>query len=224
MVDALVFELSKVNTPAIRSRVVAHLLNIDDALAGDVAKGLGLKEMPKPAKPAKPTQMDIEPSPALSILKNLKNTFKGRKLGVLVTDGVDAGLLSALKKALEGAGADMDIIAPTVGGVTATDGSTVEGDEKLGGGPSVLYDAVAILPSEDGIGDLMSEPAARDFVADAFAHYKFVLFTEPARQLFQKAGLPDDLDDGFMPFGKKADAKSFVDSCAKLRFWDREGA
>lgn len=224
IIDALVFELSKVNTPAIRSRVVAHLMNIDDSLANSVAKGLGLKDMPNAATAAKPTRMDIEPSPALSILKNTKGSFRGRKVGVLVTDGVDMELVTALKQALESAGAGMDIIAPTVGGVTASDGSTIEGDEKLDGGPSVLYDAVAVLPSRDGIGDILPEPAARDFVADAFAHYKFVLFTEPARLLFKKAGLPDDLDSGFMPFDKKANAKSFVETCAKLRFWDRDGA
>ncbi|MEX2616446.1 MAG: catalase [Alphaproteobacteria bacterium] len=224
IVDALVFELSKVNSPAIRSRMVSHLLNIDSSLARGVADGLGLKEMPKAASAASPTKQDMEPSPALSIQKDDKTSFRGRKIGVLVTDGVDAGLLAALEQALEGAGAGMDIIAPTVGGVTASDGSTVEGDEKLDGGPSVLYDAVAILPSRDGIGDLLPEPAARDFVADAFAHYKFVLFTEPARQLFKKAGLPEDLDDGFMPFDNTAKANSFVETCNSLRFWDREGA
>ena len=43
------FELSKVETPAIRARMVSHLLNIDEGLADAVAKGLRLKEMPKPA-------------------------------------------------------------------------------------------------------------------------------------------------------------------------------
>src|SRR6185369_9921198 len=47
--DALVFELSKVERVQIRARMVAHLLNIDTELANLVAKGLGLKETPKPA-------------------------------------------------------------------------------------------------------------------------------------------------------------------------------
>ena len=46
---ALVFELSKVETRAIRSRVVAHLLNIDDKLAMNVAEGLRLDALPPAA-------------------------------------------------------------------------------------------------------------------------------------------------------------------------------
>ncbi len=44
--NALIFELSKVEEPKIRSRMVAHLLNIDQGLASQVADGLGLKEVP----------------------------------------------------------------------------------------------------------------------------------------------------------------------------------
>ena len=37
--NALIFELSKVETPAIRARMVSHLLNIDDGLAEDGGRG-----------------------------------------------------------------------------------------------------------------------------------------------------------------------------------------
>ena len=40
--SALVFELSKVDTPAVRERMVGHLCMIDDDLAARVADGLGL--------------------------------------------------------------------------------------------------------------------------------------------------------------------------------------
>src|SRR5687767_8429928 len=92
---AFTFELSKVETPAIRARMVSHLLNVDAGLAKKVADGLRLKEMPKPAEPARPVVTSLKPSPALSILGNAPGTFKGRKLGVLVSDGVDAALLQA---------------------------------------------------------------------------------------------------------------------------------
>src|SRR5258707_915590 len=68
--NALTFELSKVETLSIRSRMVSHLMNIDAGLAEAVAKGLRLKEMPKAATAAKPTRMDLKPSPSLSIVKN----------------------------------------------------------------------------------------------------------------------------------------------------------
>ena len=123
---ALTFELSKVKTPAIRERMVSHLLNIDETLANKVAGALGLKKMPKPADAAMPTRQDLDPSPALSIVENGPERFEGRKLGILVSDGTDAGLLKALKGALDKAGATCEIIAPKVTGVKASDGSWIE--------------------------------------------------------------------------------------------------
>jgi catalase len=64
-------------------------------------------------------------------------------------------------------------------------------------------------------------PPARDFVADAYAHYKFIGFSEPARKLFAKVGLPEDLDDGFVAITAETGASTFIQSCRALRFWDR---
>ncbi len=88
-----------------------------------------------------------------------------------------------------------------------------------------LYTAAStsdrILASESGVAALLKLPPARDFVADAYAHYKFVGFTPAAAPLFAKAGLPDELDRGFVKLGKKADAQAFLSACRDLRFWDR---
>ena len=64
-----------------------------------------------------------------------------------------------------------------VGGVEASDGSWIEADEKIDGGPSVVFDAVAVLLSDAGAKLLADEATARDFVADAFAHCKFIAHT-----------------------------------------------
>ena len=58
--SAFTFELSKVETPAIRARMVSHLLNVDEDLARTVADGLRLKPMPKAADAAMPTKA-LEP-------------------------------------------------------------------------------------------------------------------------------------------------------------------
>jgi catalase len=218
--DALVFELSKVERLEIRTRMVSHLLNIQEDLAKKVTDGLGLKNMPKPADAAKPTRQDLKKSPALSILLNGPESFKGRKVGVLVTDGVDSKILESLKGALKKEGALLEIIAPKVGGVEASDGSWIEAAQKIDGGPSVLYDAVALLPSEDGAKLLAKEPAARDFVADAFAHMKFIGYAEPAAMLFSNAGISEKRDEGFIPL-KGADCSAFVAACRQLRHWAR---
>jgi catalase len=218
--DALVFELSKVEKIEIRARMVSHLLNIHPDLAKKVADGLGLKEMPKPADAAKPTRQELSRSPALSILLNGPQSFKGRKMGVLVTDGVDIKALESLKSALKEEGALSEIIAPKVGGVRASDGSWVEAAQKIDGGPSVLYDAVALLPSEDGAKLLAKEPAARDFVADAFAHKKFIGYLDTAAMLFGTAGIPEKRDEGFIQL-KGVDCSAFITACRKLRYWAR---
>jgi catalase len=219
IVMALTFELSKVQTLAIRARMVSHLFNIDKSLADQVAAGLRLRELPKPADATRPTRQDLKPSSALSIQKNGPQSFAGRKVGALITDGVDAKILAALAKALKAEGAILKLVAPEVGGVEASDGSWLDADEKLDGGPSVLFDAVAILPSESGAALLATKPAARDFVADAVAHHKFIAYVEAAVTLFEKAGA--ELDKGFIRLEKPKDCSEFVTQCRKLRFWER---
>ena len=219
--SAFTFELSKVETPAIRARVVSHLLNVDEDLARTVADGLRLKPMPKPAEAAMPTK-ELKPSPKLSILLNGPESFKGRKLGALVTDGVDIDLVTALQSALEDEGALIEFVAPMVGGVEASDGTWIEAKQKIDGGPSVLYDAVAVLASADGVQNLVRESTAKDFVNDAFAHCKFIAYNAEAMPLFEKAGLAADLDDGCMELSSPNDAAAFVETCGELRFWERE--
>jgi catalase len=220
---ALTFELSKVKTPVIRERMVSHLLNIDETLANNVAGKLGLQKMPKPADAAVPTRQDLDPSRALSIVENGPERFEGRKLGILVSDGSDASLLKALKAALDKAGATYEIIAPKVTGAEASDGSWIEADQMIDGGPSVLYDAIVLLPAAEAMDDLLQESAARDFVADAFAHCKFIGYVEPALPLFEKAGVAtDDFDEGCIAIASAKDVRSFVEGLAKLRVWGRE--
>ncbi len=218
---AITFELSKVETLAIRARVVSHLMNIDDTLAKTVADGLRLRPMPKRADAARPTRTDLPKSPALSILLNAPKSFEGRKLGVLITDGVDAKLLKAVQKAFKDAGAVVKLVAPHVGGVEADDGSWITADEKIDGGPSVVFDAVAILVSEAGAELLADESTARDFIADAFAHLKFIAYSEAAEPLLAKAGVPESGDDGVVLLNAAKDAAAFVTKCADLRLWTR---
>jgi catalase len=220
IIAALTFELSKVETPVIRERMVAHLLNIHDELASKVANGLGMKRLPSPADAAMPTREDLKPSPALSIIKNGPNRFEGRKLGILVTDGVDSAILQALQSAVKKAGAVTEIIAPKVGGVKASDGTWVEAQQMIDGGPSVLYDAVAVLPSEAGTRALLQHAPARDFIADAFQHCKFIGHSAAAKPLLDKAGVLPDA--GVVPLTGKKDVDAFVSALGALRLWDRE--
>jgi catalase len=176
--------------------------------------------MPKPADAAKPTREDLKKSAALSIILNGPNNFKGRKLGVLVTEAVDMPVLKSLQSAAKKEGALVEIIALKVGGVTASDGSWIEAAQKVDGGPSVLYDAVVLLPSIDGARALAADPAARDFVADAFAHRKFIGYVEAAAPLFDKAGVANR-DEGMIALKTPKDCSRFLAACGELRYWAR---
>ncbi|TAU52808.1 catalase [Rhizobium beringeri] len=219
---ALIFELSKVETPVIRERMVSHLMNIDETLASKVGHALGFKSMPKPADAAMPTRQDLEPSPALSIIEQGPKRFEGRKLGILVSDGADAAIFKALLAEITEQRATFEVIAPKIGGVTLSDGNWIEAHQMIDGGPSVLYDAVALLPSAEGTGDLLKEATARDFVADAFVHCKFIGYVETALPLMQKAGIADSLDEGVIALGAAKDVSVFIKALGKLRIWGRE--
>ncbi|HTU09204.1 MAG TPA: catalase-related domain-containing protein, partial [Trebonia sp.] len=224
--ESFTFELSKCEREDIRVRMVAGLRNVDEELAATVAEGLGLPEMPAATEPARPPRADLPASPALSILERGPITFAGRKIGVLVTNGADAEGLAALRAAAAAEQANVEIIAPAVGGVDASDGTRVKAAQQIDGAPSVLYDAVVVLASAGGARALSARPAARDFVTDAVAHCKFIGYTSAASVLFEAAGLPadpSDLDEGFISLDDYP-AAEFIARCRQLRHWDRQRA
>ena len=223
IVAALIFELSKCNVPRVRTAMLSRLVNVDESLAARVAAGLGVTDPITPAPTAVPAQ-DLEPSPALSILAKAAPGLVGRKIGALVTDGVDDALLDELKTAVEAAGAKLAIIAPTITGVTTAGGQLIPADFRVDGGPSVLFDAVAILASDEGGAALALEAAAVNFVRDAFGHLKVIAYVPAAAPLFVKGGLSDanpDADAGLINLPTKAVA-DFISAAEDGRIWARE--
>jgi catalase len=223
MANALTFELSKVERMSIRKRMVGHLRHIDDGLAQEVADGLGLAELPEKVPAARDPITDLPESPALSIVRNGPGNFKGRKLGIYIAEGGDADVVKALRSAAEGAGGMVEIVAPHVGGAKLSDGTLMEADEKIDGGPSVTYDAVAVVMSEASARRYNTDKPSVDFVNDAFAHAKFVAYVPAVQPLFETAGVWNWMDDGFVDVSSGKDAASdFIEKCGSLRFWDRE--
>ena len=197
--SAIVFELSKVNLDHIRTRTVAQLRNVDEDLAQQVADGLGL-DLPDAAEPAR-EPVDMPKSDALSILKHTP-PVAGRTLGILVTDGADGAIVKKLQEAVKAQGAMCKIVAPKVMGVKLKGGKTLEADEKIDGAPSVLFDAVALVLSDDGADQLTMNKSAIDFASDAFAHCKAIAHTPEAQPLLDKAAV--EADDFVLPLPGKA--------------------
>lgn len=217
--EALTFELSKVEKADIRIRIVSHLIHIDKDLATSLANHLGLEKLPKPAESRVPVLENLKPSSKLSILKNIQPSFKGRQLGLLISDGADASIVHSFKKAAIKEGATLRIIAPHVGGVTLNEGSKIEVNEKIGGGPSVLYDAVAILlPNWKALAG-MDLYKVEEFIKDAYVHAKFIGYSDNLEPIFKKLNLTVDKGMGLLKDEK--DASEFLSLCRNVRFWER---
>jgi catalase len=131
-------------------------------------------------------------------------------------------VFNSLVAAARKEGTDVKIIAPKIGGATTSDGKLIPADFKIDGGPSVLFDAVAVVSSPAGTAQLSTEKTALDFVSDAFAHCKFVAFNADAKPLFDAAGIGNKLDEGFIPVASAADANNFITACRAVRLWARE--
>ena len=216
---AFAFELGKVEDPKIRTRMLANLLNVHDDLARGVADALGMP-LPEAAAAAVPTRTDLPESPALSILLNGPESFAGRKLGVLVTQGSDKALVTAVAAAFDEVGAVVAYIAPAIGPIKLKGGGSITPDEAIQGAPSVLFDAVALLPSAAGAAELAGRASAKDFVSDAYAHHKFIGVGPDAADLLTAAGVT--VDDGVADLATPQDAADFVALCGSLRHWDRD--
>lgn len=215
LASALVFELSKVDHVHVREAMVGHLRHIDEDLANRVAAGLGLDKMPDAPAAAAPVQ-EMKPSPALQIIGKMKDTLMGRAVGILIADGSDGAVIKKIKKAATDAGATVKIVAPKVGGAKLADGSMLAADGQLAGTPSVLFDAVAVILSDEGSKALSTESAAIDFVRDAFGHLKAIAADKGAQALLKIANVGKDA--GVVDSN---DRDAFI-AAAKTRQWDRE--
>jgi catalase len=217
IIASFIFELSKVETKAVRERMLGQLANVDVAIAKRVADGLGMPgEISKQASLA-PVRNDLAVSDALSILKKAKPGLATQIVGCLIADGTDAAEVTALKKAAEKMGAALKVVAPKIGGAKMADGKLLEADFQLAGGSSVLFDCVYVALSKEGAQLLSTEAAAVGWVHDAFAHLKVIGASGSAKALLDAAGVVPDA--GVLIGGA---AGAYLAVAAKGRIYDRE--
>ncbi len=217
IISAFIFELSKVDTKAVRARMVGQLANVDMSIAQRVAAGLGMLEPIVKVPTTVPARTDLAPSDMLSIVKKMKPGLQTKQIGVLIADGSDADKILALTTAAGKLGAEVKIVAPKIGGAISADGRILEADFQLAGGPSVLFDAVFVSLSEDGAKMLSAEAAAVAWVHDAFQHLKVVGSSMAGKTLLDQAGVVEDAG----VFIHKDDS-DYLTAVANGRIYDRE--
>jgi catalase len=218
LANALTFELSKVETKAVRLRMLGHLLLIDKDLANDVITAMGAEGQADKITPAK-TPVDLKPSPALRIYGKYKPTLAGRKVGLLLGAGFDAKLKKDLVSQIESEGAKPAIVTSKIQGELDAQGQLVPADMALRASPSVLFDAVAILSGQEGDRKLAADPNALGFLMDAVRHCKAVGFAG-IPSLAKAAAVKEE--PGVADITGKSGVKGFIAAARTGRFWERE--
>jgi catalase len=237
LVQALRFELGKVETPAIRERMVALLAQVDRTLAGLVAEGLGLTvpakvdvqmnhSVPADANPEKfqPIRLKqkLAQSKALSMANTVKDTAKTRKVAILAVDGVDETAVGAMKQALIAAGAIPKIVAPHGGTLKGADGGHVPVDFTLLTAGSVLFDAVFIPGGAPSTSALAGDASAVLFVREAYKHCKALAASGTGIAVLEAAQAnTQDLLSRREGVNVQM-AEAFIRSIAQHRDWSRE--
>jgi catalase len=233
IIRAFRFELTKVQTVAVRERVVAQLRNVDEDLAAAVADGIGMTPLPDPLpkilkRPAKP---EVQTSPALSLLARPGSQgIKTRRVAILVANGVDDAAALAIHEALAAQGAVPRFVGVKLGKVQGVSGGTLDVEISLETAPSVVWDAMVLPEGEAATADLATRGQALEFLKDQYRHCKPILLMGSARDLLAAGGIPPELlsgevDAGLLQFdGKEIDAavEGFVDALTKHRHFERE--
>lgn len=223
IIEAFSFELSKVGRSGIRDRVVDQLTHIDISLASGVAEHLGMTLSDEQMQTAPPEDINgLKKDASLSLYAVPSGNIKGRKVALLVSDGVNAADTLAIFLALKQHGVHAKLLAAHMGQVTASDGSSLPVDGTFSALPSLTFDAV-IVP-DGNIDALLLRGDACYFLLEAYKHLKVIGLSGDARRFAAQFGLADDEQEEGIIIESKAEGKfmnEFVAAMAVHRIWSR---
>jgi catalase len=234
LIAAFQYELARVETPAIRQRVVDNLAHVDARLARKVAEPLGIG--PPDGRSAagrsgfresraKPL---VDAAPSLSIESN-GGGIHTRKVAIVMAPGVELGAFKVVQQALIEAGATTKVVAAHLGVVASSSGQQVPIDHTFQTMPSVMFDAVLVPAGAACAQALLQDGAAVHFVLEAYKHCKPLCLIGESVELLKGAGVV--LSDGSVPAGvvigtneptsRLQLAQDFIQAIGKHRHWAR---
>lgn len=223
IIQAYAFELSKVQRPYIRERVITEILpNISVELAQAVGKMHGIEAPSAPtASVDELGKSSLDKSPALSLMARLPGNIKHRKIAILAANGVNSDHINELRQKLEAEGATAMVITPSMAPLKGADGSKVESDAMLNGLPSVTMDAVIVPGGKDSVAELASSGQGRYYLQEAYKHLKVIALLGEGKELLSAANVPED--EGVL-LGEKIDDvfDRFKDALGQHRVWSRD--
>jgi catalase len=233
LVNATHFELGKVESKEVRSRMVALFNQVDGELARQAAMGIGVDP------PSEPGGVESsKSSPAVSMENTVKNTVKSRRVAVLAADGFNHDELSMVMEGLKGAGAHVKVISMYLGKLKGVDGKEVMVDKNYVSTASVLFDALYIPGGKESVQALKTQGEAVHFVNEMFKHCKPIAALTEGVELFRESdiggvnlvesGKCGEIvsDKGVVtacgPLDMDAFVKTFCQAIGRHRHWDRE--
>ena len=189
IIDGFRFELSRVQTEAVRERVVAQLRNVDEDLALAVANGLGMA-LPEALPLIVPLpQVEVERSDGLSLLARPGDgSIATRRIAVVLANGMDTTIATRLYAQLSGAGALPRYLGRRLGRVGPED-DALPVEVTFEAAPSVLWDAVVLPAGSEAAGALASDDHVVEFVMQQWRHNKAMLVPQSAIAILTAAGI-----------------------------------
>jgi catalase len=232
IINAFRFELSRVQVPAIRERMVSGLMNVDAGMAQAIADGLGLRQMPDPMPKVLKTDVtpEVSTSPALSLFARPGDgSIRARRVAILVADGLDEADVRAIADGLTAAGAVARFVGSRLGAVDTAGGGLLEVDTTLEAMPSVLFDGLVLPDGSPAVRALAADGRALEFVKDQYRHCKPILVLGASVELLATAGIPAALPSGaadpgliVQQGGGASSLDAFATALAQHRHFGRE--
>jgi catalase len=234
LVAAAHFELGKVETMAVRERMVHEFFNeIDHQLATRVAKGIGV-EAPTVDKDKPVTK--LVPEVGVEARKR-SDSIATRKIAILAADGYDHASLVAVREALEAKGARCEVVSKHQGRLRG-EGGELKVDKSYVVTASIMYDAVLVAGGRESVETLRSHGDALHFINETFRHCKTIgALGEAVRLLADSQIVGIDLSETGEPVADQgvvtlagtaartdttAFSERFVEMIGKYRHWERE--
>jgi catalase len=240
LVAAFQFELSKVEVPAIRQRMIDNLAHVDPKLARKVAEPLGIAAPDAKAAAGRAGFRDVriklplESSPSLSMETNGAlngSAVATRRVAVLVANGVEVGALRVIQQALQDAGAACRIVGAQLGFVATSSGQQLGVNHTFANMPSVMFDAVLVPGGAASAQALGVNGDAVHFMLEAYKHCKPICVIGEGVQLLRTLGvgveqagaaaIPGVVVGRNDPPGRAQLAQDFIAALARHRHWTR---
>lgn len=213
--NAFQFELGKVKSNGVKQQVVEVFSKVDGELAKNIALSIGVN----------PPQIETantltDTSPALSQAKSVKKTLT-RKVAVLAEDGFNDQGLSHLVNQLQEAGMTAEVVSNRLGTLKGAEGGMLEADHTFLTADSVLFDAVYVAGGKESVSSLQERKEAKDFVNEAYSHFKAIGADNEGNVLLNAAGT-DPEGAGVITGNGNDLAKKFIKAVAEHRHWSRK--